>query len=206
MERRVGRTRKSYGSTIQLIMENINKICAALDAQGYYLNGEFHIREVSIVSHNMRCSFLCHVDIDKIIMSSKNRKTMKVVEYMTSLPIDPDNDCWTRKENYKICLQKPYQKYYGAETILSMYQWVQTADRPYVAIKNSQIIPILKDFDIPYVHIDNIKDLVTEKYDGLCARTCDYHYDKYERVKCAESKADAIWILITEFKCKNPKM
>ena len=177
-------------------MDKINQCCGVMDAQGYFIDGEFYPKEIAISSHKIRTSILCDINQEKIVMFAKDRQTVKIVERMIRMPIDSEDDVWTKYENNP----EGFQKYYGLPTILSLYQWIQTPERPFIAIKNSQMIPLLRDFDIPFIHIDEIKELIQPDYINWCSPTCTYHHDRSTKIKCAQSKADAIWKLINKHK------
>ncbi len=170
------------------IKHKLKKVCAAIDAQGYTIDGDFYPKEVAIRSHNFQMSVLC--DVDQFKMKDLSRQDYKTAEWTYNymgIPLES-------KDHYYRRFAPQAQVFRGAETILAAYKFVRTDAQPMVVIKNKQLIPILVMWDIPFVEFpefsvpeDNYLTKLVGNY------TCMHH--SLSMTKCAVAKVDALWAM-----------
>ena len=170
----------------------MDQVCAIIDAQGYTINGQFHPREVAVVSHKMLMCVLCDNENKFKDLSVKEMKSAQIVYSKTGLPFESSTDKWRKFEKNT----SSERKYDGMDVILMMYQWVHTEDKPLVGIKNPQMRPILEMWDIPYLDMPEKEEPMYEQlYRKHLSRQCEYHCK--ENSRCALTKALGLWEIVT---------
>ena len=171
-------------------LKKFDKICAVIDAQGYHIDGVFYPKELSVVSHKLLLNVLCDIHLEKSKLSGKDKTTAEWVNNYTGLPLESKDDYYK-----SLGVKSELPPISGMDTVLAMYHWVKSDDKPYVAIKNSQLIPILKMWDIPFIQLPE-KCSKSEKHiwNLLSNTTCIFH--KKGLTRCALSKATALWNII----------
>ena len=160
-----------------------------MDAQGYVIDGEFLIKEVAVVSHKFTTNVLCDAYYDKEKVMPKDKSTIDWTYRYIGLPLDS-------KDDYHVAYDsKATRKYRGMDVVKRLYEWVETDERPYVAIKNTQLIPTLIALDIPFINLpEKYSPPLGHVYHLLANTTCTYH--KKEMTKCAIAKATALWNML----------
>jgi hypothetical protein len=174
-------------------MEKINEICGVIDAQGFTVNGEFYIREISVVSDFLKQTELCNTNLKYPDMSKKDRKNnLYVANNILGLSLGNQKDDLPRGIEH------------GNHKVLIMYEKIRTPNRPYVAVKNDQIIEELEKWGIPYM---NIGDYGCPKIEDLVKvfkpKPCHFHERSIpdrRKFRCAEQKCQLIWKWITDMK------
>ena len=174
-------------------MENLLKVCAVIDAQGFCVNKKFYMREIALVSHTFKQSCLCDTNLSYRMMSPKDRKVNSYIS----------NNLLGLSLGVHIFEDKPFSTDDGEQKVIMLYEMVKTKRRKYVAIKNQHLLPILEKYNIPYVNLDDYDcpkvSLLKLVYDKP---TCHFHErevpDK-DKLICAEQKVDCLWLWINDY-------
>lgn len=175
----------------------MDKVCCAIEAHGFTLNGEFKPKEIAIVSHKLSLSVLCDIDYKKKTMSWKEKKSVSIISEMTGLPLDSkDDNYWRYEPKYKP------KEFDGVNAIVAGYNWIRTDEQPVVATKTPQLVPIFEMFDIPYILMDPKENsYLNNMYNYFCNTNCIYH--KHNNTKCAYYKAQGIWYIVKSKKLRK---
>jgi len=171
----------------------INKICAIIDAQGFVKDGEFIPRELSLISHNFKQTLLCETNLKFVDMNIKDRITnLYIANNMLGLSLRSTN-----QNLYFNGTRDPIQLIY------LMYENVRNDVKPYVGIKNPQLIELLKIWDIPYV---NLSEYNCPKISSLKRhygnKVCHFHnrfVPNRAKLKCAEEKCELLWKWLIDY-------
>ena len=169
----------------------MDKICAIIDAQGFIINGKFHIRELAFNEFDSPNVLNWEFDIPYNFeeLNTKDKITNDyIMRNITGLPFQPQRD----SKYMTFDKLRPFIGY--------LYQKTQTTQRKFFGIKSQQIAEVLFDLDIPFILLGDIPSVKRlQKYYKTTA-FCTNHTENYEG-KCAEQKVEHIrrWISDTQY-------
>lgn len=171
-------------------MQLFKNVCGVIDAQGYVIDGVFYPKEVAGVNNKLDLSILCDIHLKREDLSEEDKRTVDWAYKYHGLPLESTDDYW-----FKMSPKDSPQVYSGIDVVLAMYQWMKTDEKPYVAVKNPQLVQILQMWDIPYVEFPERSHMVNRHlFQILANNTCGKH--KLQNTKCAHAKAKALWNVI----------
>ena len=160
-----------------------------MDVQGVVVEGELKHQEVAVCSYKADFNVLCDTGVIESELSCRDRTTAGWVFSYTGLPLDPSHYYYRR-------LKKRYNRSYkGMETIRHLYDMVVCEEMPYVAIKNTQLIPTLVKLDIPFICLpERVSHTLSHVYQLCAMNACRFHI--VDRSKCAKAKAFGLFNLL----------
>jgi len=181
---------------MSITSEDANKICAIIDAQGYFIDKKFYPREIAVFNDDIQ---LC-VEIPQnmpILTRIKNYKTILFQEYhIHGIPMErvtTKGNTSSECENFSV-----------KNILYHLYNKVKREGKIYLASKNQQLAVLLKECEILFIDleqsaIENEPCPSLCAFDKLCGRPksyCSIHasvYKKHQRTRCALRKSENIW-------------
>jgi hypothetical protein len=165
----------------------MESICALIDAQGYFIDGKFHISELAISPTGHSCVQTWSVCLPKDFeeMSKKDKITNEYIRRnITGLPYKPDNEEHISHTKIKAFIYMLWSKYRSG------------SERNKFGIKNPNLAKLLTELEIPYIEIEmpSIKDL--QKYYTFHYE-CDRHTD-CSQPRCAVQKVALMKIWLSD--------
>jgi hypothetical protein len=131
-------------------MDDLGKVCAVIDMQGYTFNKKFYPRELCICNYDFEycieidCSIECY-DIAR----SKFMKHYAYQKYnIHGIPLDSIR----KKLGMNVRRSEDIES-----IILKVYEKVKSEGRYMLACKNQQVSTLLTKMDIPHLDLDKIK-------------------------------------------------
>ena len=174
-------------------MENLLKVCAVIDAQGFIVNKKFYMREIAVVSHTFKQSCLCDTGLSYAMMYPKDRKVNSYIS----------NNLLGLSLGFSKGQDKTFSTDDGEQIVVMLYEKLKTKRQNYVAVKNQHLIPILEKWGVPFVDLEDFDcpkpSLLKLVYDKP---TCHFHEreipDKGKLI-CAEQKVDCLWHWLNDY-------
>jgi hypothetical protein len=170
----------------------MDQICAIIDAQGFYLNNKFYIRECAIVSDklshcqefytNINFDELTSIDKNNVIHCKRNIHGLLLNPYMDNLPL-PSSDGFIH-----------YIKYF--------YDVLSSKEKPLFAVKHEPLKRLLESSGIPVCDLNDKKYKIPkiadlEEWYGN-RWTCAYHIKSNYVLRCAYRKCIHLYNYIRE--------
>jgi len=159
-------------------------ICAFVDAQGFYINGKFVVRECAIVSEKLQLCQEFNPNFKWNDLSDADKSNVKYCTKYHGLTLNP-------KDLYLIPNSNKIEDY-----LKSFYTLLATDEKPYFAVKNDQFKQLLIDFNIPHCDLNkrNIPAIKQLERDFRTTWICSHHMLSRNRYfKCAYRKCLIIW-------------
>jgi hypothetical protein len=156
----------------------MEKICAVVDAQGFYINNKFFVRELSMVSDELTICIEFDPGFNWHELSQEDKNIiMYSTKYIHGLyfrPFNPDKHNYLNKsEDIGFVLQK-------------WYQMVATNQKYLFAHKNNQLGKILTELGIQCIDLSELNfptyDKIQQKYGDVYL--CAYHKRPRSFTKC----------------------
>jgi hypothetical protein len=169
----------------------MDKICAVVDAQGFYVKGQFYVRECAIVCDIIE---ICDEFDPEIVLSDLNDDEIKNVEYCTrylhGLPLIPT------------ILSIPKSSTID-EYLKSLHKLLAKEDKFYFGVKNNQFKEILAKSGIPYLDLNTLEIPSIEELEKLNSLrkswVCKKHFIRNNRqYRCAYLKCLLLWKYINQ--------
>lgn len=173
-------------------MDNINKICGVMDAQGFVKNDEFFPREICVLSNSVKQSQLCDTQLRFVDMNIKDRITnMYLANNLFGLSMRTSNGISHNSSHD------------ATQVVYLMYNKIKTPTKPYLGVKNPQLIKILDFWGIPYVELEdyncpNMSSL--KRYFG--GQACHFHERAVPdrcKLHCAQHKCELLWKWLIQY-------
>lgn len=164
-------------------MEYVDRVCAAIDVQGFQIGKTFHARELSFITENTECCIELQPDVDTT--RSYNYRCVKFQSYQIhGLGLKTVDSLAPPSSNIE-------------SVIYSLYQSHHTNSHQYLACKNTQVGDILTKLRIPFVDLRGY-DIVCKR-DILCLNHTEVSIHP-RSLTCAYRKARAIWDYVEQNK------
>lgn len=157
----------------------MDNIFAILDAQGFYFDGEFLIRELALVvkGENYIRSWDINTNLEEEKMSFKDRITNKFIrDNITGLDYRPPAD------------EVPIDANKVKVFLASIHRYYKTPENDKFGIKNSQLGKILSELRIPFVELKTPTQPTLNRYYGSTV-FCLRHVHKLGGL-CSVQKVD----------------
>ena len=149
----------------------MDKICAVVDIQGFQLMEKFIPREIALVSENFSQCFEINPELNFRDLNEKDRQTVihttKFLNGLHILPFNDKNFCYLPKESDI------------GDILKFLYNVVASDDKPLFGVKSEQTLQYLKNFNIPYLDLNDTNlnfpkyNTIREKYGSNYI--CAYH-------------------------------
>jgi hypothetical protein len=169
----------------------MEKICAFVDAQGYFLRNKFFPREVAFINESISHCQEFNPDIQWFTLTEKEAKTIRHmrtnIHGLSLNAFKNKRDIIPISDDYIPFLKK-------------WYSILATNERSYFAVKNKVLFAELKNAQIPVIDLDDPEinmpsvNHIEKLYDSnwLCAYHCRF-LDNKSKYRCALRKCYNVW-------------
>jgi hypothetical protein len=183
-------------------MENLKKVCAVIDRQGYLLHKKFYPREIA-VSNEINSIWL---EIECPIKRSSLKNTKCDLgykfqkEYIHGIPLDSIRS----KLGLKVLKSENIEN-----VIRRLFNKVKTTEKDHLACKNQQVSEILTRYGIPHINLEyltvegercpKLQDLDNTLGKGqvwFCPLHTCLNKDMRKIMRCSLRKSQLIWCWI----------
>jgi hypothetical protein len=185
-------------------MEELKKVCAVIDMQGYIFNKVFYPRELAICNDNF--------DISIEIESSFERKSITTSSLLKSYLYQRNRIHGIPLDSIRGRLGLRVQSSDNIEALINkLYQRVKTFDKTLLACKNQQVAQILSKMEIPHLNLElveiegelcpTLKELDMKMGKGL-VWFCPLHTclplgkNDCQELRCSLRKSRYVWVWI----------
>jgi hypothetical protein len=175
----------------------MDKICAVVDAQGFYIKNQFFPREVAFTSESLSH---CQEFNPNINWFSITQNEKHLIKHLRDKIHGFTLNTFKSKEPI-IPLSESYIEY-----LKSFYNIFATEEKPYFGVKNLHVkddlikagIPVI-DLSNPELEFPNITSI--ERYYNNNTWICAYHTEDtqgYKKFRCALRKCHNLWMYLND--------
>ena len=186
---------------MKVIILKMDKVCAVVDAQGYYIRGRFYAREAAFVSDTIGHCQEFNPNIRWSSLTKKEEGSIYKVRskiHALSLNVFKNKQSIIPPAEHMINYLKTFHK------------MLATEEKPYVAVKNKWLKDELEKAEIPYIDLDDSKygfpsiNEIEKLYNNtwLCSYHCKVKPRRQDEstFKCASRKCYNLWHYIKAYK------
>lgn len=128
-------------------MEDLKKVCAVIDMQGYIFDKKFYPRELCICNDTFEMSIEIDSYLDwKNMLKSKHKLNYSFQKYLIhGIPLESIRTKLGMKVHKAENLN---------ELLIKIYEQVKTSEKNLIACKNQQVATILSKIKIPHLNLE----------------------------------------------------
>lgn len=166
-------------------MDQVGRVCAVVDAQGFTLGKRFYVRELAIRSPNHSACLLVRVQLPRRPISAREHTTLAYqTKFIHGLSLSGiTKEVLSGDKSVGI-------------TLKAWHALLSSKECSLFACKNHYVTALLEKYKIPYLDLNTVyqvPSLVVLNQTYPLLKSCNNHAWTSSQVRCAQRKADQIW-------------